>query len=201
MKDNLVIYIHGQGGSISEKDHYKVLFPSCDIIGFDYKSDTVMQAKTEFPTFFDKAATGYKNVYLVANSIGAYFAMMSLNCKDIKKAFFISPVADMEKLIKDMMKWSNVTENELKEKQEIKSVTGQMLSWSYYSYVKSNPINWNINTSILYGEKDNLIDKETIINFSKKINASLTIMPDGEHWFHTKPQMAFLDNWILGNQP
>ena len=29
-----------------------------------------------------------------------------------------------------------------------------------------------------------------------KNNAELTVMPGGEHWFHTKEQMQFLDNWI-----
>jgi hypothetical protein len=37
---------------------------------------------------------------------------------------------------------------------------------------------------------------DTITNFAKKHNASLTIMENGEHWFHTEEQMAFLDNWI-----
>lgn len=26
--------------------------------------------------------------------------------------------------------------------------------------------------------------------------ASLTVMENGEHWFHTEEQMRFLDNWI-----
>ena len=34
----------------------------------------------------------------------------------IQKAFFISPIVDMEKLITDMMKWANVTEQELESK-------------------------------------------------------------------------------------
>lgn len=27
-------------------------------------------------------------------------------------------------------------------------------------------------------------------------NAQLTVMQNGEHWFHTEEQMRFLDNWI-----
>ncbi len=26
--------------------------------------------------------------------------------------------------------------------------------------------------------------------------AELTVMPNGEHWFHTEEQMQFLDRWI-----
>lgn len=28
------------------------------------------------------------------------------------------------------------------------------------------------------------------------MNASLTIMKNGEHWFHTGEQMDFLDRWL-----
>lgn len=30
------------------------------------------------------------------------------------------------------------------------------------------------------------------------VNAELTIMQNGEHWFYTAEQMAFLDDWIRG---
>ena len=39
----------------------------------------------------------------------------------------------------------------------------------------------------------------TMINFANKINANLTIMRDGEHWFHTDEQMDFLDNRFKKN--
>ena len=32
--------------------------------------------------------------------------------------------------------------------------------------------------------------------FARRIGASLTVMEDGEHWFHTDEQMRFLDGWI-----
>lgn len=27
-------------------------------------------------------------------------------------------------------------------------------------------------------------------------NANLTVMENGEHWFHTEEQVTFLDKWI-----
>ena len=48
----------------------------------------------------------------------------------------------------------------------------------------------------IQGEKDNLTSYETILNFTNKSKAHLTIMKDGEHWFHTDEQMEFLNNWI-----
>ena len=31
--------------------------------------------------------------------------------------------------------------------------------------------------------------------FAEKTGAGLTVMKNGEHWFHTAEQMAFLDRW------
>ena len=38
--------------------------------------------------------------------------------------------------------------------------------------------------------------KLLITDFANKHQATLTIMKNGEHWFHTEDQMLFLDNWI-----
>lgn len=39
MKD-LIVYVHGKGGSAQEAEHYKSLFPKDEVIGFDYHSQT-----------------------------------------------------------------------------------------------------------------------------------------------------------------
>ncbi len=102
----------------------------------------------------------------------------------------------MERLIADMMIWANVTEDELKEKKEIQTTFGETLSWDYLCYVRENPVTWKIPTHILYGEKDNLTAYGTISEFAQKTNSTLSIMKNGEHWFHTEEQMKFLDDWI-----
>ena len=195
MKD-LVIYIHGKGGNIEETNHYQSIFRESDVIGFDYKSQTPWEAEIEFPMLYDRYAKSYDSVILIANSIGAYFTMLSLAEKNISQALFISPIVDMEKLIMDMMKWLNITEDELKSKKEVETEFGETLSWEYLSYVKDHPIRWSVSTSILYGEKDNLTSKETITKFAEQIGATLTIMENGEHWFHTDEQLSFLDTWV-----
>ena len=103
----------------------------------------------------------------------------------------------MEKLIKDMMTWADIGEKELQERGTIPTGFGETLSWEYLLYVENNPIEWHIPTSILYGGKDNLTSLLTISEFTKEIGAKLTVMEEGEHWFHTVEQMEFLDNWIL----
>ena len=102
---SFIAYVHGKGGSAQEAEHYKMLFPRDEVIGFDYHAQTPWEAKKEFLTFF----TEQRN---------------------------------------------------------------------------------------LYGEHDGLTSIETVSAFAKRHHAELTVMPGGEHWFHTEEQMRFLDQWI-----
>ena len=192
----LIIYIHGKFGNAEEADHYKSLLPESDVIGFAYQSQNPWEAKIEFPAFYGAHGRGYDSVMLIANSIGAFFALSALADKQIDKALLISPVVDMEKLIRDMMMWANVSEKELRERKEIVTDFGETLSWEYLCYVRKHPIRWNVPTCVLYGEKDNLTSFETISEFANRTDSSLAVMKNGEHWFHTDEQMAFLDNWV-----
>ena len=191
-----IIYIHGNGGSAAEAEHYKALFSGCDVLGFAYKAETPWEAKDEFAAYFDAIKQEYDSVSLIANSIGAFFTMNALSDKAIEKAYFISPLVDMEKLIADMMALANVTEDELRKKREIETAFGETLSWDYLCYVREHPIRWNVPTHILYGEKDHLTSLAAMAAFAEKNAATLSIMPLGEHWFHTPAQMAYLDAWI-----
>ncbi len=186
------IYIHGKGGNVSEVEHYKKFFAGYEVLGFDYKSENVWDAATEFQKFFEPL----ENVTIIANSIGAFYAMHALSNKKIDAAFFISPIVDMEKLILEIMARANVTEKKLREEKEIATDSGEILSWKYLCYVRENPVAWKVPTHILYGEKDFLTPLEAMKNFAEKINATLTIMQGGEHFFHTPAQMIFLDNWL-----
>lgn len=192
----LVLYIHGKGGSAAECEHYKPLFPNCEVLGLDYRTFTPWETGTEIHDAAEKLKSEYKSIILIANSIGAFFSMNAGIDKLINKAYFISPIVDMEKLIVDMMLWANVTQAELKAKSVIRTIFGEDLSWDYLCYVRDHPISWDVPTQILYGENDNLTSYETIRAFTERHNAILTVMEGGEHWFHTEKQMQFLDDWI-----
>lgn len=69
----LVIYIHGKGGSVKEAEHYKPFFATDDVIGFDYQAQNPWEAKSEFQDFFHRYRKSYDSIILVANSIGAFF--------------------------------------------------------------------------------------------------------------------------------
>lgn len=198
--NSLTVYVCGKGGSAREAEHYKPLFPDCEVVGFDYSSQTPWEATEEFRSYFLEKRKQYDRIVLIANSIGAFFCMSALDKTEIDRAYFISPVVDMENLICSMMKWANVTERELAEKREIAADFGETLSWRYLCYVREHPIEWNVPTCILYGEHDDLTDMESVSAFAKSHCAELTVMPGGEHWFHTAEQMKFLDDWITDNK-
>ena len=193
---NLVVYVHGKGGSADEAEHYRPLFPGAEVIGFDYGARTPWEAREEFPRFFDPLRAECSSLTLVANSIGAFFSMTALSAKQVDHALFISPVVDMEALIAGMMARAKVSEAELRTRQEIRTDSGETLSWDWLCDVRSHPLRWTVPTRILYGERDFLTPFETMARFASKIGAPLTVMPGGEHWFHTPAQMAFLDAWI-----
>ena len=193
---NVVIYIHGKGGSAAESEHYKQLFPDFEVIGLDYQTFSPWDTGKEIYNAIEKLKGKYENVILIANSIGAFFSMNAGIEGMIQKANFISPIVDMEKLITDMMKLANVTEQELESKGIIHTDFGEDLSWEYLNYVRCHSIEWRVPTQILYGSKDHLMSIETITEFALKHQATLTVMEGGEHWFHTEEQMLFLDNWI-----
>ena len=193
-----MIFIHGKGGNAGEADHYRGLFPAYDVAGFDYKSETPWDAKEEFVQFYDSFCEDHDHVSIIANSLGAFFSLNAWGDRTIEKAYFISPIVNMEKLISDMMQWANVTEEQLKEQGRIETDFGETLSWEYLSWVRNHPVSWNIPTRILYGGKDHMQSIETSRAFAEQIGSDVTVMEDGEHWFHTEEQMAFLDRWILG---
>ncbi|HFC9113414.1 TPA: alpha/beta fold hydrolase [Enterococcus faecium] len=72
----------------------------------------------------------------------------------------------------------------------------QTLSWEYWEYASNHPITkWEVPTQILYGENDNLIERDIVNRFSQKFNCNLTVMENGEHWFHTEHHMDVLCRW------
>jgi pimeloyl-ACP methyl ester carboxylesterase len=192
-----VIYIHGKGGSAAEAEHYNLLFPSCNVIGLEYKSFLPWEAGMEIHAAVAELNEECDRIILIANSIGAYLSMNADIEKYVTHAFFISPIVDMEKLIGDIMHRAGVTEAELQKKGTVHTDFDEELSWEYLSYVREHPLGWNVPTDILYGSADDMTSVDAMKAFAQKHHASLTIMDGGEHWFHTKKQMNFLDSWIM----
>ena len=195
-----VLYVHGRGGSAAEAEHYIPLFPGCEVKGLDYRGSKPWTAGPEILAAVTEVKNEYGCVTLIANSIGAYFSMCAGIGGMIRKAYLISPVTDMEGLIRGMMAAENVSEAELEEKGRMPTAFGEDLSWEYLSYVREHPVIWEAPTEILYGSRDTLVPYDSVHEFAEKHGCGLTVMEDGEHWFHTGEQMRFLDGWITEKQ-
>ena len=196
--NELILYVHGKDGSPAECEHYKPLFPDCEVVGLDYRTFSPWETGREIRDAVERLRARYDGITLIANSIGAYFSMCAGIDGLLRRAYFISPIVDMERLLLDILAWSGATERELEQRGTIPTSFGEELSWTDLCRVRAYPIRWRVPTAILYGGRDELTKYETVAAFAAAHNAELTVMPDGEHWFHTEDQMQFLDRWIKG---
>ena len=116
----------------------------------------------------------WKNVSVRANSIGSWFSLLSFQNKKVDQAMLVSPILDMKKYIELMPHRED----------------------DYYEWVVNKPItHWDTPTFILRPEVDLIVSKETGRDFISQHQCQVTIMPDGEHWFHTPNQLAYLKAW------
>ncbi len=208
----LIIAVHGNM-SHKEDDVIKMLAEHASkkryqVLSFDLpehgdrKEDTAYLCKpqncvSDLTKILNYAKQNYEEISLWACSMGAYFSLLAYANEELKECYFLSPVINMKVIIDNMMMWSNVTEEVLKEKQEIQTNFGPTLYYDYYEYVKEHPItNWNHKTSILYGDKDNMQEQELIEAFSQQFACQLTIIKEGEHYFHTKEQLDAYQKWL-----
>ena len=139
----------------------------------------------------------WKKISLYGSSIGAYYSLLAFRDVKLEKSLFVSPILDMEKLIRDMMGWAGVTWAQLQQAGEIPTAFGETLSWKYLTYAAEHRIiKWNSPTAILYAGQDHLTARETARDFAQRFGCTVTVMENGEHWFHTEEQLAVLDAWL-----
>lgn len=211
-EDSNKVYVHVHG-KMSRKEYAESFAAiaetkGCQTLSFDLpehgertdsKRCDVWDGISDLRTISDYAFANWERVSLYACSIGAYFSLNAYNTMPFEKALFQSPIVDMERLVKNMMLWSGVTEAELESKKEIPSPV-DTLRWDYYQYIISHPITqWNIQTAILYGGKDNLQPEESVRAFAEKFGCSLTVSENSEHPFMAQSDALIVENWLCRN--
>ncbi len=196
----VVVYIHGLYGSANEAENYSYLKDEYDVVGLDYQDGNPWELEDAIRNKFIKLTKSYKEVVIIANSIGAYYAYEYLSDFDIKRAFFISPLASMYQIILNIMMSKDIYLEELKEQRLINIDDKTTISYEYLKYLENHKDNWEVPTEILYGERDNVVYIENIADFlADHPNARLTIKKGAEHYFHTPDEKDFIKNWILRN--
>jgi hypothetical protein len=109
--------------------------------------------------------------------------LLAFQSKKVEQVLLVSPILDMKKFIELMPQRED----------------------DYYEWVVNNPITgWVAPTYILRPEVDLIVNEEVGYDFISQHQCQVTIMPDGEHWFHTPEQLAFLKAWeektIISNE-
>lgn len=210
--DKIYVFVHGkmsckedaQGfAKIAAERGYQVLSFDLPEHG-DRKEESypcdVWNGVLELNIIGEYVKQNWNNINLFACSLGAYFSLLAYKNYPLKNCLFLSPILDMERLIQSMMRWFDVSEEILKEKQNVTTPMGETLNWDYYCYVKEHPVNqWDVPTAILYGSEDNLTERDAVNTFIKRFGGNLTVLQGGEHYFHTEEQIDFLTQWLLIN--
>lgn len=207
--EKLFVYIHGKMGRKEEAARFaEIVCPkgyqvlSIDLPGHGGRAAEMArfvpwEVVPELGAVYGLARQRWKKISLCANSIGAYFSLLAFREVKLEKTLFVSPILDMEKLIRDMMGWAGVTEEQLKEAGELPTAFGETLSWKYLTYAAEHRIiRWDSPAAILYAGQDPLTARETVIDFARRFGCRVTVMENGEHWFHTDEQLAVLDAWL-----
>jgi uncharacterized protein len=159
---------------------------------------TVWNSMHDLDSVMTYARQEWPDISITAVSLGAFFSLMAYQEQKLHRCLFVSPILDMVQLIRKLMADDGVTEQELEQKKQIPSASGELLDWEYYRFVCSHPVcTWSVPTYILYGGMDRLTDRTTAEAFSQRFGCHLTIAENSEHWFHTPEQLAVLDRWII----
>lgn len=114
--DRVFMYIHGQGGS---KEEAEIIAPticnrgwqllSLDLPGHGERTDesgnfVPWRVVPELSEILKFAKEQWTEIALYANSIGAWFSILSFTSEEFSQCLFVSPVLDMRRLISDMMR-------------------------------------------------------------------------------------------------
>lgn len=207
--DRLYLYVHGKQSKKEEAEHFANIAVKLgyQVLSFDLPEHgerisepypcSVQNGVRDLKEIYSFIKDKHKSISLYACSLGAYFSLLAYRDIKFDKCLFLSPILDMERLIQNMMKWSSISEEELKERGEHETSFGETLWWDYYEYVRNNPVSkWDSPTFILYGENDNLTERCVLDSFVIDNGCTVDVMPGGEHYFHTKEQLEYLENWL-----
>lgn len=202
------LYIHGKSGYKEEAEAFaEIACPKgWQVLAIDLPEHGERKNLPETCTPWDTvpglrrllayARTHWAHVALRGTSLGAWFSLLAFSGERLDKVLFVSPVLDMARLIQEMMGWAEVSEERLEAEGEIPTPFGETLSWRYLQYARTCPVKrWNSPTAILYAGRDNLTGRETVDAFVQAFGCELTVMEEGEHWFHTPEQLAVLRRW------
>lgn len=193
---SIIVYIHPKDWKalkIKDLETLKVGYEAKEIkldVSKIWEAEEVLKEK------YLSIVENYQNIVVVASSLATYPVIDVLSSFDIKKAFFISPVADMFQHIFNLMNDYHITEKRLREEKVVGLENGEYLSYDVYMHVLKDIDNWNTHTEVLYGSKDHDVYIENIAEFLENHSSRLTIKRGADHLFSGKENQRFILNWL-----
>lgn len=210
--DAVYLFVHGRMSKKEEAEGFAEIAVNrgFQVISFDLPEHgerplntypcTVQNGVHDLEQILKYTEQHWKHISLFACSLGAYFSLLTYRDVNFEKCLFLSPILDMERLIHNMMQWAGVQVEQLQKEKEIPTPMGETLSWDYYEYVRNHPIRvWNAPTHILYGDQDNLTERNVLDDFAERFEACVQVVKGGEHYFHTEEQIRILNEWVAEN--
>ena len=171
------LFVHGQGGNKEEAIPFAEIAVSkgYQVIGIDLP---VMVQPWEVSAMLNEVKEylyqNYDSVCIRANSIGAWFSLLSFQDTVIDQALFVSPILNMRVFIEGMQ-----------EKDD-----------TYYDWVIKHPIEqWTADTFILRPKIDLVVNDKVYDSFISKFECQVQEVENGEHWVHTPEQLLAMQQW------
>ena len=205
---NIWLFVHGQGGNKTEAAAFAALAAPTgwQVLGIDLPEHGDRTGETDFTPWqvvpelrcaLAELRGRWDRVGLFGSSLVAWFGLLAYPDETIRQCLFLSPVVDMRRLIENMLRWSNLSQQRLAAEGELVTAAGQTLYWDDYCFIKAHPVTrWEPQTEILYGENDGLCERAVLDAFVQRFDCRLQVVKQGEHWFHTPEQLAVYRNWL-----
>lgn len=175
--EKIFLFVHGLHGRKEEAFAFaEVVVPKgYQVLGIDMSVEhKPWEVLPLLKDIRDYLFGNWKNVSIRANSIGSWFSLLAFQDMKVEQALLVSPILDMKKFIELMPQRED----------------------DYYEWVVNHPITrWDASTYILRPEIDRIVGEEVGRDFISRHQCQVTLMPDGEHWFHTPEQLAFMKTW------
>ena len=207
--DRVYLVVHGKSSCKEDAERFAAIAVDMgyQVLCFDLpahgaratqkRACTVQNGVQDLRIVMDYVRQNWNSVSLLATSLGVYFSLIAYRDVKFDRCLFSSPILNMRRLIENMMRWFNVTPEQLQAQREIPTPIGETLSWDYYSYVREHPVDvWNSPVAILYPELDNLTEPEVVDEFAERFGASVEIVNGSEHYLHSDSELAIMDAWM-----
>ena len=171
------LFVHGQGGNKEEAIPFaEIVVPKgYQVIGIDLPvMDQPWKVSAMLNEVKEYLHQNYDSVNIRANSIGAWFSLLSFQDTVIDQALFVSPILNMRVFIEGMQEKDN----------------------TYYDWVIKHPIEqWTADTFILRPKIDLVVNDKVYDSFISKFECQVQEVENGEHWVHTPEQLLAMQQW------